>query len=217
MENKDALEYFLAILDEAECVLKGDSFRECSEIVEYSLKEKEAPKSKICPVDDEVSSCHDCALFRNRRIYAEPIYSDKPAILFIAPYPEGDAILSPAAYDYFTNWFKAIQLERKDVALTTLIKCPSPLFASEYADKCKKHVKEEMMKLRPKAMVLLGEDAARYMLRKQDEFENLRQRRWIVNGIPVYCTYHPEDLVMNPTLRRPIWDDLQLIAKELAV
>ena len=69
MENKDALEYFLAILDEAECVLKGDSFRECSEIVEYSLKEKEAPKSKICPVDDEVSSCHDCALFRNRRIY----------------------------------------------------------------------------------------------------------------------------------------------------
>ncbi|MBO5770976.1 MAG: hypothetical protein J6R23_06965 [Spirochaetales bacterium] len=217
MENNETLEYFLTLLDEAESLIKSDYLREESEINDYSLTAKQSEVLAVLTDKEDVSSCHICPLYKNRRIYAEPIYSQMPKILFIAPFPEGDAILTPAAHDYFSKWYKAIHLERKDIALTTLIKCPSPLFTPDYANMCKKHVKEEMTAMRPKAMVLLGEDAARYMLRRQEDFDQIRQRRWIVNGIPVYCTYHPEDLVRNNSIKRAIWDDLQYIARELAL
>lgn len=217
MENNETLEYFLSLLDEAESLFKKDYLREDSEIFDYSVTEKKKATFEALKEVEDVSSCHSCPLFRNRRVYAEPLYADTPKILFIAPYPEGDAILTPAAHDYFSKWYKAIRLERKDVALTTLIKCPSPLFTPDYANMCKKHVKEEMVAMRPNAMVLLGEDAARYMLRRQEEFDQIRKRRWIVNGIPVYCTYHPEDLVRDPSIKRDIWEDLQFIARELTL
>lgn len=218
VENRDTLEYFLSLLDEAESLIKGDVYRERKEIVQYSLQKKQETENKATSeCFDAASSCHECPLFRNRHAYAEPLLSEHPSVLFIAPYPEGNTILSPAAHEYFVKWFKAIHLERKDVALTTLIKCPSPLFEQDYANKCKRHVKKEMESLRPKAMVLLGEDASRYMLRRRESFDAIRKRRWLVNGIPVYCTYHPEDLVRNQALRRDIWEDLQLIAKELAI
>ena len=216
MENNETLEYFLMLLDEAERVIRGDYMAEESEIVDYSVTPKEEKKEIAVPSED-ISSCHRCPLFRNRRMYAEPLYSEKTKIMFISPYPEGDSILSPASHEYFTKWYKAIHLERTDIALTTFIKCPAPLFTPDYANMCKQHVKEELTREKPGAIVLLGEDSARYMLRKEEEFDMLRQRRWNVNGIPVFCTYHPEDLVRDESVKRAIWEDLKFIAKELGL
>ena len=39
-----------------------------------------------------------------------------------------------------------------------------------------------------------------------------RGRKFSINSIPVFCTYSPEDLVKDRSLRAPIWEDLQLIS-----
>lgn len=223
MESTAAYEYFLELLDEGVRILRGDSLAERSEIVSYEIKEPEKPVLNRKPLFEEeenildASNCHDCPLFRNRRVYAEPLYTDNATIMFIVPCPDGDTLFSPPAYEYFTKWYKAITLERKDIALTSLIKCPTSRFSASDADCCKRRVKGEMDYLKPKAMVLLGEEAARYMLRKSEPFDRLRRKKWVVNHIPVYCTYHPEELVKDRRLAKEIWQDLQFIAESIGI
>lgn len=223
MENNYAYEYFLELLDEGRRILEGDYLAERTELCSYEIKEIEKPApSTVKPVYEEdnildASNCHDCPLYRNRRVYAEPLYTDNATIMFIVPNPDGDHLFSPPAYEYFTKWYKAITLERRDIALTALIKCPTSRFAASDADCCKRRVKGEMDYLKPKAMVLLGEEAARYMLRKTEPFDALRRKRWVVNHIPVYCTYHPEELVKNRGLAKEIWGDLQFIAESMGI
>ena len=73
-----------------------------------------------------------------------------------------------------------------------------------------------MINLKPKTMVLLGQDVSSYMLRRSGDMDSVfRKRKFSVNSTPVFCTYSPLDLVNNRALRGPIWEDLQFIASFL--
>ena len=214
MEDNTTLECFLSLLDEAESLLKGDNLSENSTFFEYSVGNIEIEKPSI--FSEDISSCHKCKACLERNIYAEPILNMEPKILFIAPMPEGTTIFSPSSNSYFNKWISAINLSRRDIALTTLIKCPVKEFSKENADACRDHLRNEMSRLKPKSIVLLGADVASYMLRRSGNMESVfRKRKFSVNSIPVFCTYSPLDLVNNRALRLPIWEDLQYIASFL--
>ncbi|MBQ0070576.1 MAG: hypothetical protein KBS81_01750 [Spirochaetales bacterium] len=247
MEDTNALECFMALLDENQRILDKDYLGEASDILEYQVKEKEKkaeaplqrtgasfasaisrpvtppPASGVqrapeMPMEEDISSCHKCRASTNSSIYAEPIQNPSPRILFVAPSPEGPSILDPASYDYFIKWINSIGLRRKDIALTTLIKCPVPEFDRGAADACRTHLRSEMASLKPGAMVLLGQDTASYMLRRQGDFQTVfRQKRFTVNNIPVFCTYTPHQLYLDRSLRGPVWQDLQFIASSIGL
>lgn len=253
MEDTNALESFMALLDETDRLLKKDYLAEDSDILEYQVKAKpqtaspvqeEKPRSTgpvrtgasflsaiqrpqtpppsgspmtAAPDRVDLASCHNCMACRNRRIYAEPILNANPRILFIAPSPEGDTILDVASYDYFIKWINSIGLRKKDIALSCLIKCPVPAFDRAAADVCRVHLREEMATLKPSAMVLLGGDVASYMLRRPLDMQAFRQKRFVVNNIPVFCTYTPHELYQNRSLRAPVWQDLQFIASSIGL
>ena len=210
MDDNLTLEYFLSLLDRAENVFQKDNLGEKSTDYEYSVEDiKREPELDYV---DDLASCHKCNACLERSIFAEPLLNPEPKILFVSPMPEGAVIFSPSSNDYFYKWLTAINLGRKDIALTTLIKCPVKEFRKEYADVCRKHLKSEMERLKPRAMVLLGSPTAEYMLRRSSDFSLFRGRRFSINSIPVFCTYSPEDLVKDRSLRAPIWEDLQLIS-----
>ena len=125
-------------------------------------------------------------------------------------------MLSSASFDYFTKWIKAIGLELRNVALTSLIRCPVRNFSSEIADICKDYLREEMRSLKPEAIVLLGKDTASYMLRRPGSFDSIRLHTYKVNGIKTFTTYAPSDLVRDRNLRVPIWEDLKFIRDNMS-
>ena len=213
MGDNITLECFLSLLDRAEASIVNDNLFESSDEYDYSVKDNE----KIVEVmEDDISSCHNCNACLDRVMYASPILNPNPKILFIAPMPEGTTIFSPPSNSYFNKWISAINLSRRDISLTTLIKCPVSSFSKESADACKDHLRSEMNKLKPKTMVLLGSDVATYMLRRSGDMDSVfRKRKFSVNSIPVFCTYSPLDLVQNRALRVPVWEDLQYIASFL--
>ena len=216
MEDKLTLEYFLSLLDEGERIIKGDFFSEKVKPCSYELKDKEVKvdiKEEI--KDDSISSCRNCPAWRNRIKYIPPVTANECKLMCILASPERMAMLSPAADDYFKKWCSAIGLPLENVSLTTLIKCPSEIFSKEYADMCKPYLREEMQMSRPKVLLLLGQDVASYMLRKNLPIESLRGRRYIINNIATYVTYSPKDLVANRSLRVPIWEDLKLLKEAL--
>ena len=214
MDDNLTLEYFLSLLDRAENVFQKDNLGEKSTDYEYSVEDiKREPELDYV---DDLASCHKCNACLERSIFAEPILNPEPKILFVSPMPEGAVIFSPSSNDYFYKWLTAINLGRKDIALTTLIKCPVKEFKKESADMCREHLRNEMNRLKPKTMVLLGKDVSSYMLRREGNMDEVfRKRKFSVNSIPVFCTYSPMDLVKNRALRAPIWEDLKFISSFL--
>lgn len=214
MDDNMTLECFLSLLDRAEAVMEEDNLFENNIEFEYSVKDKE--KEAVVEYSEDISSCHKCQACLDRTIFAEPILNPNPKILFVSPMPEGTTIFSSLSNSYFYKWISAINLTRRDIALTSLIKCPVKSFSNETADICKDHLRSEMINLKPKTMVLLGQDVSSYMLRRSGDMDSVfRKRKFSVNSIPVFCTYSPLDLVNNRALRGPIWEDLQFIASFL--
>ena len=214
MDDNMTLECFLSLLDRAEAVMEEDNLFENNIEFEYSVKDKE--KEAFVEYSEDISSCHKCQACLDRTIFAEPILNPNPKILFVSPMPEGTTIFSSLSNSYFYKWISAINLTRRDIALTSLIKCPVKSFSKETADICKDHLRSEMINLKPKTMVLLGQDVSSYMLRRSGDMDSVfRKRKFSVNSIPVFCTYSPLDLVNNRALRGPIWEDLQFIASFL--
>lgn len=209
MDERVTEEYFFSLLDEAAASISGDRLREYTSVYDYEIKPHEE-------VADDISSCHRCEGCFSRTVYAEPLLSPNPLLLFVLPSPEGVTMLSSASFDYFTKWIKAIGLELRNVALTSLIRCPVRNFSSEIADICKDYLREEMRSLKPEAIVLLGKDTASYMLRRPGSFDSIRLHTYKVNGIKTFSTYAPSDLVRDRNLRVPIWEDLKFIRDNMS-
>lgn len=183
MDDNRTLEHFLSLLDDTERVMWGDYLSEEHEFFSYSLSDKSLPKEEAFVSEKDLSSCHDCKECFTRSVYAEPILNMNPKILFVAPMPEGNTIFSDSSRDYFVKWISAMGLKRSEIALTCLIKCPAKSFSKEAADKCRGNLKEEMVKLHPLSMVLLGSDVASYMLRRSGDY-----------------VYFPKNLTRNSTI-----------------
>jgi DNA polymerase len=37
------------------------------------------------------------------------------------------------------------------------------------------------------------------------------------NGMKVICTYHPAYVLRNPAAKRQVWDDIQILMKEMGL
>ena len=214
MEENLTKEYFFTLLDEAEALLGGDSLREEHPSFEYTVTTCE-DKSQDVTADEDISSCHRCDACFSRRVYAEPTLNPGSSILFVLPAPEGDTLLSGDSYSYYAKWVKAMGMEMRNVSLTSLIRCPVP-FRKESADSCRDYLREEMKRLELKAIVLLGEDTAQYMLRRSMPLDILRLHSYKINGIRTFVTYTPLSLVRDRSLRGKIWEDLKFIMNETA-
>ena len=212
--------YFLSLIDDAERIVLSDPAGETIPFSEYTVKAKrEEVQNKedvLASIYKEAESCHSCSGYMQRSVFASPIVKSNAKVLFIAPYPEGTLIFSPESLQIFRAWWKlSLLLEEGEWALTTLIKCPAGKFSSESADMCRAYLRTEMAEMKPEAIVLMGEETARYMLRKNLPMNMLRQRRFVVNHIPVVVTYTPADYISDPSLKKPIWQDMLFIRKSI--
>jgi DNA polymerase len=51
------------------------------------------------------------------------------------------------------------------------------------------------------------------LLRDDGSMASLRGRIHRYEGVPLVATYHPAALLRNPALKRPTWEDVQLLRK----
>ena len=221
--DRSTAEYFLEIIDDAERVLSSDTLAEDIARVSYALKNvpenKAVKKSSFEELYNTVASCHECGLCFSRRVFSRPIIKKGVKVLFIISGPSGDSLLSPEEISLFQSWWKkSIYLEEGEWALTTLVKCPSSAFSRDAADKCRVYLRTEMEESEPQMIIVMGHDAASYILGKNLPIDDLRNRRFLVNKIPLYVTYSPADFLQNKdALRQKVWSDMLLFRKALGL
>lgn len=74
-------------------------------------------------------------------------------------------------------------------------------------------VHRHVRSIRPKVVIALGEQAAWIMTGSKKPLTALRGHVFDFQGVAVMPTFHPVQLLADPALKRPVWEDLQQVMK----
>ena len=66
----------------------------------------------------------------------------------------------------------------------------------------------------PRIICCLGKFAAELLVGAKGTIAGLRGKTYRYRGAKLIVTYHPAACLRNPNLKRPVWEDMQLLARE---
>lgn len=114
---------------------------------------------------------------------------------------------------------EAAGIKRQDVYITNIVKCRPPGNRTPNTgemETCLPWLREQFRIIRPSHMVLLGLAATHGILDPGAKMGQVRGR-WIEKGnLKIMATYHPAAILRNSALKRPVWEDFQLISSTLS-
>lgn len=180
-----------------------------------------------------IDKCRACELGESRMNTVPGEGSNKADIVFVgeAPGAEEDKSGQPfvgRAGKLLTKIIEAMGVTREDVYICNTLKCrppgnrdPKP---SEKAA-CRHFLHGQLRLINPKIIVALGSHAAKELLQTDKPIGQLRGKfhDYHVEGmsepIKVMPTYHPSYLLRNYNVdsRRRVWQDMQVVMKELGL
>jgi DNA polymerase len=173
-----------------------------------------------------VSSCTKCGLCATRKntVFGEGAMMPKVMVIGEGPGADEDATGRPfvgRAGQYLDKWLASIGLSRdRDVYIANIVKCRPPQNRDPAPDEmaaCIAYVKRQILLVKPQTLLCIGRIAAHAMLDTTDGVGKLRGRFFKYDSIPLLVTYHPAGVLRNPEYRRPVWDDMQKLARFLNI
>jgi uracil-DNA glycosylase family 4 len=126
---------------------------------------------------------------------------------------QGLPFVGPAG-ELLTRIIQAIEKTRAEVYIANVVKCRPPGNRDPQPDEvssCRPYLERQIALVRPRAIVALGRVAAQALLGTDSPIGSLRGQWFRVQGIPTMVTYHPAALLRNAALKRPTWEDMQLV------
>lgn len=161
------------------------------------------------------SNCKKCSYHKSRIkfVYGEGKQSSDCFIIGNPPNSEENLTGRPFVGkpgQLFIKMIQAINLERQNLYITNITKCKTKNTDKTEIKKCLPYLHQQLTIVKPKIILIFGELAANIFLNTDEKIENLREKQnFSYNGIPVYITYTPTELLENQDFKKPAWIDLQ--------
>jgi len=117
-----------------------------------------------------------------------------------------------------TRIIEAIGMKRQDVYIANVIKCRPPNNRNPEEDeiaRCEPYLIRQIALVKPRLIVALGTFAAQTLLKTKLPISQLRGRFHIYQGVQLMPTFHPAFLLRNPERKRAVWEDMQMVQREL--
>ena len=182
--------------------------------------------SKILTLEEireEIGDCTRCKLHQGRTNIVFGEGNPKARLVFVGEGPgeEEDKQARPfvgRAGQLLTKIITAMGLRRSDVYICNVVKCRPPGNRSPELDEagtCEQFLFKQLRAINPDVIVCLGSVAAQSVLRTKEKVGNLRGKFHSYGRAKVRVTYHPAALLRNPGYKKPLWDDIQVVMKEL--
>lgn len=169
----------------------------------------------------EIAACTKCDLHKTRTqaVFGSGTPETKLMIVGEAPgYHEdqqGEAFVGRAG-QLLTKILAAVGFERDEVFITNILKSRPPKNADPRPDQvaaCEPYLIRQIEIIEPAVILTLGRHAARTLLDLDAPMGAMRGQVFDYHGVPLVATYHPAALLRNPKLKRPTWEDVQLMRK----
>ncbi len=187
-----------------------------SEVINRDIPEK----NTIDLISREVSKCQKCRLgmTRNKVVFGEG--SLKADIMFIGEGPGADEDRTGRPFvgkagQLLTKIIEnGMKISREQVYIANIVKCRPPGNRDPLPDEasaCMDYLESQIEFIKPKAIILLGKVAAKYLLELETSISRARQNSYKYKDIPVFVTYHPSALLRNQQYKRPTWEDIKKV------
>lgn len=171
----------------------------------------------------EASTCRSCGLAGGRKTVVFASGDPNAQLMLVGEGPganedqQGIPFVG-AAGQLLNRILGAIGLERDGVYVANIVKCRPPGNRNPEPDEiaaCSSFLEGQIALVQPRVLVALGRVAAQALLRSDKPLGRLRGSWYEVQGIPTRVTYHPAALLRNEDLKRPTWQDMQVVRDRL--
>ena len=170
----------------------------------------------------QVRECRRCHLWKTRTNFVFGAGNEQAELAFIGEAPGRDEDLQGEPFvgragQLLTRIIEAIHLRREDVFIGNILKCRPPENRDPLPEEihtCLPILDMQLRIIRPNILCTLGRIAAQTLLQTNAPLSKLRGRVHDLRGVKVIVTYHPAALLRNPNLKRPCWEDMQLLRRE---
>ncbi len=174
-------------------------------------------------IKDAVKKCEKCGLCKGRANTVFGVGNENADIMFIGEGPgadedrEGIPFVGKAG-KLMDQAFIGLGINREDVYIANIVKCRPPQNRNpekEEADACLDYLRNQVMLIKPKIIVLLGNVALKNILGEDYGITSSRGK-WIEKkGIKYMPTFHPAALLRDESKKIDFWNDLKLVIEEV--
>jgi DNA polymerase len=191
--------------------------------VKADFSNKEDMLKKVC---QGMANCQLCPLGKTRQNLVFGDGNPHAQIVFVGEAPGADEdeqglpFVGRAGQLLTDIIVKGMKLQRKDVYICNILKCRPPGNRNPLPNEistCEPFLKKQLQIISPKIICALGTFAAQTLLKTDIPISALRGRFHSYEGIKLMPTYHPAYLLRNPSAKKPVWEDVQMIMKEVPV
>lgn len=183
-----------------------------------------APAEALARIAAEVATCRRCGLCATRTTTVPGEGAPAPELLFIGEGPgaeedkAGRPFVGPAG-QLLDRMIAAMGLARADVFIANVVKCRPPGNRTPEpveVERCLPYLQAQIAVLRPRIICTLGNVPLKALFGDAvPGITRSRGQRMTWQGIAVIPTFHPSYLLRNPAAKKPCWEDLQAVLKEL--
>lgn len=174
---------------------------------------------------EEIGNCTRCKLHKGRTNLVFGVGSPNADLMFVGEGPgydedrQGIPFVGRAG-QLLTKIIAAMGLKREDTYIANVVKCRPPENRNPEVDEigaCEPFLVRQIEIIEPKIIVCLGTFAAQTLLKTEEKITRLRGKIFDYHGVKLVPTYHPAFLLRNPNMKRPVWEDMQLVMRELGL
>jgi uracil-DNA glycosylase family 4 len=170
-----------------------------------------------------MKACQLCPLGKTRKNLVFGEGNPYAQIVFVGEAPGADEDEQGLPFvgragQLLTKIIEAMGLMRKDVYICNILKCRPPGNRNPLPNEielCEPFLKNQLQIISPRVICTLGKFAAQTLLKTETPITALRGRFQSYEGIKLMPTYHPAYLLRNPSAKKFVWEDVQMIMKEV--
>ena len=188
-----------------------------------SLKINEQTGDPLSDLGDKTKNCQLCGLCQTRTNVVFGSGNPHARLMLVGEAPGFDEDRQGlpfvgAAGQLLTKIIEAMKLTRDEVYIANCLKCRPPNNRNPLPDEiatCKTILMKQIEIIKPGWIIALGKFAAQTLLETETPISRLRGRFVDWNGIRVMPTFHPAYLLRNPADKKQVWQDVQMVMREM--
>ena len=168
-------------------------------------------------LEQSIKDCKKCKLCTNRTNIVFGVGNKNADVMFIGEGPgaDEDRLGEPfvgKAGKLMDKAFQALEIHRDKVYIANIVKCRPPQNRTPEADEaqaCLNYLRNQVILIKPKIIVLLGSTALKNILGKEYGITAVRGNWMEKNGIKYMPTWHPAALLRDENKKIEFWQDLK--------
>ncbi len=176
-------------------------------------------------LEESIVGCKKCKLCNNRNNIVFGTGKKDTDLMFIGEGPGADEDMQGIPFvgkagKLMNMALDGIGIDRDEVYIANIVKCRPPSNRNpedDEAESCLDYLRNQVMLVKPKIIVLLGSVALKNILGKEYGITASRGK-WVERkGIFYMPTWHPAALLRDDSKKIDFWQDLKLVKQKLEV